>query len=283
MDRRALADYLRARRQALQPEDLGLSPGLRRRTPGLRREEVAELASISPDYYARIEQARGPHPSREVLVAVARALLLDEPARRHLLTLAGLAAPDGARMVTHVSPAIIRLLRRLDRATAAIVCDATQEVIAWNDLALALLDDFPSHSDRSLPRRLFLWGQPHERHFGMNLEERYERFIVARLRRAAARYPEDQRVTRLLDELRASERFRTLWDAQVDQGAGHGLVKRLTHPVVGRLELSCDTLEVPEVDQDLVIFSADPVSPSHRALEVLATVGRQRLSTPADA
>jgi len=142
VDRRELADFLRSRRERITPADAGLPAGRRRRTPGLRREEVAQLAFISTEYYTRLEQARGPHPSREVLAALARALRLTDAERDHLHHLAGLPPGPPPGPSREVRPSILALLRRLPQA-AAIVLSATYEVIAWNDLAAALLGDSP--------------------------------------------------------------------------------------------------------------------------------------------
>lgn len=143
MDRRELAGFLRSRRERITPADVGLPAGQRRRTPGLRREEVAQLAFISTEYYARLEQARAPHPSREVLAQLARALRLSDAERDHLHHLAGAPPGPPPGPSREIRQSIVDLLRRLPEA-AALVVSATYEVIAWNDLAAALMEDFPS-------------------------------------------------------------------------------------------------------------------------------------------
>lgn len=134
MDRAALADLLRSRRERLDPADVGLPPGQRRRTPGLRRDEVAGLAAISTDYYTRLEQRRGPQPSPGVLTALARALRLTEDERDHLFRLAGQAAPERHSTGAHVSPGVLYLLDRLVD-TPAIVLDDLGTAIVQNQMS----------------------------------------------------------------------------------------------------------------------------------------------------
>ncbi|MGO4418605.1 helix-turn-helix transcriptional regulator, partial [Streptomyces sp. MCAF7] len=193
MDRRELADFLRSRRERITPADVGLPAGPRRRTPGLRREEVAQLAFISTEYYARLEQARAPRPSREVLAGLARALRLTDAERDHLHHLAG--APPGPLPgpSREVRQSILDLLHRLPQA-AATVMSATFEVLAWNDLAAALMEDFSAlqRRDRNLVRRVFLG--PHrdgQRLYGVSDADAFARNSAQRLRATAARYPDD--------------------------------------------------------------------------------------------
>ncbi|UOT03831.1 helix-turn-helix transcriptional regulator [Rhodococcus opacus] len=189
MDRRELGGFLHSRRECITPADVGLPGGSRRRTPGLRREEVAQLAFISTEYYTRLEQARGPCPSREVLAGPARALRLSDAERGHLHHLAG--APPGPLTgpSREVPQSILDLLRRLPH-TAAIVLSATYEVIAWNDMAAALLEDFsplPRH-ERNLVRRAYLAPQSRERlPYDPFDAEAFARAAARRLRATAAR------------------------------------------------------------------------------------------------
>src|SRR5690606_13442212 len=140
MDRAQLAEFLRHRREALHPEDVGLSRGPRRRTPGLRREEVAQLAGISTDYLNRLEQARGPQPSPQVLGALARALRLGADERDHLFRLAGHPAPERGAGSTHVSPALLRILDRLPDTPAQVMSELG-ETLAQTAPAKVLLGD----------------------------------------------------------------------------------------------------------------------------------------------
>jgi len=149
LKRGELATFLRTRRQRLRPADVGLPAGGRRRTPGLRRQEVAELAGISVDYYIRLEQARGPHPSRQVLTALGRALVLTADEREYLFRLAGESPPPAAVPSREISPGIRNLLDSMPE-TPAYVVDAKYDVLAWNSLA-TLVSDTPVSS---------LWNRP---------------------------------------------------------------------------------------------------------------------------
>ncbi|MFG1928487.1 helix-turn-helix transcriptional regulator [Cryptosporangium sp. NPDC048952] len=273
MDRRELADFLRSRRERITPADVGLPAGQRRRTPGLRREEVARLAYISPEYYSRLEQARGPRPSREVLAGLARALRLSDAERAHLHHLAGApaAAPPGP--LREVRQSILDLIERLP-LSAAFVTAADYEVLAWNDLAAALMTDFSAlpRRDRNLLRRAFLGGL-----FGVSDRAEFERSSTRQLRAVVARYPDDPGLQELVDELHAgSERFRTLW-ASHDVDSGPTLSKTFQHPVVGPVTVNCDALDVADRDQRVVIYTAIPGSASEEALRLLSVIGTQRM------
>lgn len=191
MARHELARFLRDRREGLRPQDIGLPADPHRRTPGLRREEVAELAHMSVDYYTRLEQARGPRPSPRILDGLAGALRLAPAERSHLFRLAGTSAPPGVRAVRRVRPHIAQMLRRLPD-TGAIVTDAAYDVVAWNPLAQALLgDDLGRHGN--LARRRFLArGHVYE----SSSAEEFGHIVVARLRRAADHYPMTRRSPR---------------------------------------------------------------------------------------
>ncbi|MFE9927993.1 helix-turn-helix domain-containing protein [Streptomyces sp. NPDC005533] len=158
MDKHALAAFLHSRREQIRPQDVGVPHGTRRRTPGLRREEVAQLAHISTDHYSRLEQARGRHPSRQVLHGIARALRLSDQERAHLFQLAGELEQDRDRLPSRVvAPATNALLDRLSDMPALVV-DNTCQVLAWNPLAAALFGDFSAlgSTDRNILRRIFL-------------------------------------------------------------------------------------------------------------------------------
>lgn len=212
MDRAQLADFLRRRRQALQPEDVGLAKGPRRRTSGLRREEAATLASMSTDYYARIEQQRGPRPSEQMLAAIARGLRLTQDKRDHLFRLAGHTPPPQARRNTHVSPALMRVLDRLD--TPAQVMTDVGETLAQNPLAVALLGDQTSFTGRAR-NAIYRWFTDVEerRIYAAEDHDLYTRSYVAVLRAALTRYPDDPGPAALVDLLRhESEEFADHWD-----------------------------------------------------------------------
>ncbi|MEW1656718.1 MULTISPECIES: helix-turn-helix transcriptional regulator [unclassified Streptomyces] len=282
MDRQELAAFLRSRRERIGPAEVGLPTGPRRRTPGLRREEVAQLAFISTEYYTRLEQARGPRPSREVLAGLARALRLSYAERDHLHHLAGAppGPPPGPSRVVRQS--ILDLLERLPQA-AAIVLSATFEVIAWNPLAAALMEDFSALSprDRNLVRRAFLGPRPQGRRlYGVSDVEAFARTSARRLRATAARYPDDPEVTRLVHELRSgSEEFARLWDSH-EVCAEPALCKTFRHPMVGPVTVNCDTLDITDRDQRVVIYTATPGSPSEEALRLLSVVGTQSMDVP---
>jgi transcriptional regulator with XRE-family HTH domain len=276
VDRQELAGFLRTRRERITPADVGLPAGPRRRTPGLRREEVAHLAHMSTEYYTRLEQARAPHPSREVLAGLARALRLSDAERDHLHHLAGLPpAPPGPSR--EVRQSILDLIIRLPTAAATVI-SASFEVIAWNDLAAALMEDFSAlpRRDRSLIRRVFLG--PHL--YGVSDAEAFARHSASRLRAVAARYPGDLEIAELVRDLLAgSELFRELW-ASHDVGAEPTLRKTFQHPVVGPITVNCDVLDIADRDQRLVIYTAVPGSPSEEALKLLAVIGTQRMDVP---
>ncbi|MGK3941462.1 helix-turn-helix transcriptional regulator [Streptomyces caeruleatus] len=267
MARQELARFLRDRRAGLRPHEIGLTTtGTARRTPGLRREEVADLAHMSVDYYTRLEQARGPRPSPRILDALARALRLTSAERSHLFRLAGSNPPPGSNAVRQVRPHVARMLERLPE-TAAIVTDAAYGVVAWNPLAQALFGGDLARGTTNLARHRFL-GQG--RMYESSSTEEFGHIVVARLRRAADRYPHDPRVTTLLADLHAgSEEFRHIWQTRPVHAPGHR-TKTLAHPEVGTLRLNCDVLLVPEDDQEVVLVTADPGSPAVRALHTLA-------------
>ncbi|MEU6122395.1 helix-turn-helix transcriptional regulator [Streptomyces sp. NPDC047123] len=285
MDRRVrqeLGDFLRSRRERITPADVGIPAGARRRTPGLRREEVAQLAYISAEYYTRLEQARATHPSREVLAQLARALRLSDAERDHLHHLAGTPPGPAPGPSREVRQSIVDLLRRLPEA-AAVVMSATYEVIAWNDLAAALMEDFSalSRRDRNLVRRAFLGPHPHGRRlYGVSDADEFARTSAQHLRAAAARYPHDPEVSGLVEELlTGSEEFAALWAAH-DVTARPTLCKTFAHPLVGPVTVSCDVLDITDRDQHVVIYTATPGSPSEEALRLLSVIGTQRMGVP---
>ncbi|MGV9797854.1 helix-turn-helix transcriptional regulator [Mycobacterium sp. NPDC003449] len=280
VDKRELGAFLRSRRERIRPSDVGLPVGPRRRTPGLRRDEVAHLAYISTEYYTRLEQARAPHPSGEVLSGLVRALRLSDAERVHLYLLAGVEPhrPTGPPRVVRQS--ILDLLRRLPQA-AAIVVSATYEVIAWNDLACALMEDFSalSRRDRNLVRRAFL-GPPSpggQRLYGVSDADVFARTCAQNLRATVARYPDDPETIELITELRSgSSEFAQLWDSH-DVNARPMLCKTFAHLTVGPIAVNCDVLDIADRDQRMYIYTPDPGSPAEEALRLLAVLGTQRM------
>lgn len=283
-----LRDFLRSRRARIGPEDVGVAahPG-RRRVPGLRREEVAQLAGVSVDYYTRLEQGRTLHVSAEVLDAVARALRLDATERSHLFDLArpqraprpgpGRAAAAGAPGPAEsggpqrVRAGLYRVLDALDDGTPAMIMGRRLEVLAANRLAEALYADFgaPDQRGRNLARFLFL--DPAARPLFADWESA-ARGAVAALRFYAGRHPYDPGLSPLVDELAASdEDFRRWWAGHDVLEHTHG-TKRFRHPAVGELALEYESLAFPDdPDQTLYLYTAEPGSPSDAALRTLAS------------
>ncbi|MEU5822037.1 helix-turn-helix transcriptional regulator [Streptomyces sp. NPDC047803] len=253
-----LADFLRRSRERLTPRDVGLVEGPRRRTPGLRREEVAVLAGMSADYYMRLEQARGPQPSVQVLGALAGALRLTEDERDHLYVLAGHRPPEGARAGEYLRPGLRYLLDRLNGVPVQVVSDLG-DLLAQNDLALALFGCVctVAEDDRNIVVRWFT--EPGVRgHFATEEHEEQARQLVADLRAATARRGNDPASRSLVARLRsASPEFVALWDRhEVAVRRSHPY--RLVHPDLGRIELDCEVLATPAVDQRLRIFTPPP-------------------------
>lgn len=278
MDRSELAQFLRGRRARVQPADVGLSAGARRRTPGLRREEVAWLAGTSVDYYIRLEQARGPRPSRQVLGALARALRLSGDEHAYLLHLVG-EVPASPGLARDVPAGVLHLLDRLDD-TPAMVLDAKHNILAWNAIAAALYAGFTAVDSRE--RNMLRW---HFRHAHTMLEpaeaDRLACEYVADLRAAAGHHPNDPGIQELVTELCAqSPRFAELWSAREVQ-VQRSTTQRVAHPTVGPLELKAQTLLVSCADQRLVFYTAVPGTPSHEALQLLRITGVHNPDTDA--
>jgi transcriptional regulator with XRE-family HTH domain len=277
MDKQALGAFLRSRRERLQPEDFGLPTGSRRRTPGLRREEVAVLAHISTEYYVRLEQGRAPRPSADVLAGISGALRLTDGESDHLHVLAGTAPKRTGQHRRDVRPSILALLERLPQ-TAAFVMSAAFEVLAWNDLTAALMEDFAAVSpeNRNLARRAFATPAPDDGPlYGISDAATFRQYVVMELRSTQARYPSDPAVTDLVDELHAtSAEFARLW-ARHDVQAAPMLTKTFNHPVVGEITVDCDSMLLTDRDQHLVLYSAPPNSKSAEALAFLSALGSE--------
>ena len=275
-----LGAFLRSRRERITPADVGLPAGRRRRTPGLRREEVAQLAFVSAEYYTRLEQARGPSPSREVLGGLARALRLSDAERDHLHHLAGVPPGPPPGPSRNVRASVHDLVRRLPLA-AATVTSAVYDVLVWNDLAAALMEDFSAVSprDRNLARRAFLGPRRDGQGlYGVSDVAEFRRSVAAGLRGAAARYPDAPEVTGLVEELLAgSEEFARLWE-RGEVAPPRVLRKTFHHPLVGPVTVNCDVLDIADRDQHVVIYTADPGSSSEEALRLLSVVGTQRMA-----
>ncbi|TDD43728.1 XRE family transcriptional regulator [Kribbella antibiotica] len=276
MDRGQLAEFLRVRRERLTPADVGLPAGLRRRTPGLRREEVASLATMSTDYYTRLEQARGPHPSRPVLTGLARALRLSDAERAHLFRLAGEQPGPPPGPPADVRDGVLRMLARLD--IPGIVLDAKYDVLAWNRQYAALLTDFSAVpvKERNLLRQRFLHGESSR--FSREATQAFAHEASADLRAASATYPDDPAIAGLIADLLAgSPEFADLWSRH-EVARQQTLCQTILHPEVGRIDVICEILVVPDRDQRVVLYTAEPGTPSDQALRLLDVIGTQSLT-----
>ncbi len=267
-----LGAFLKARRAELAPQDLGLpEQDSRRKVAGLRREEVAQLAAISVDYYTRLEQGRV-RASASVLATLARALRLDDDQQRYLYQLAGKtdARPRRRRPSQRVRPAMRRLLDQLT-ATPAIVLGKRLDILEWNACAAALYIDF---SQLPVDRRNYLYllfSDPIMR--SMHLEWEHDaRDAVAALRMESAADPCDPELARLVGELSVRDAdFRTWWAERRVNNAAYG-TKRYRHRLVGDLTLDCDTWSSPDGSgQRLMVLTAESGSPSDDALRILTS------------
>lgn len=270
-DREGLADFLRRRREALRPHDVGLSAGVRRRTQGLRREEVARLASMSTDFYARLEQRRGARPSEDMLAAIARALRFTLDERDHLFALAGHTPPPHIARAEQPAPGLQRILEQL--ATPAQIVTDLGVTLRQNALAIALAGDQTNYTGlrRSIIYRWFTEGT--ERRLLVDDDGMHSRSHVAALRAVYRKGdPEaEELVGRLLQE---SEEFAQLW-VQHQVASRAGTLKRFNHPLVGLIALTCDILIADNEKEHLLVFTARPGSVDATRLERLAALATQ--------
>jgi transcriptional regulator with XRE-family HTH domain len=269
--------FLKARRAALDPAQLGLPNGVaRRRVLGLRREEVAQLAGISVDYYTRIEQGRAPAISDAVLDAIARALRLTPAEHTYLrnITLpshrnaAGACANAGRPAVR---PQVLELLQAMDDTVPATVHGPGTDVLAWNRLACRLAFDYAALSTADLNAARLVFLHPEARAFYPDWEEVAGETVSA-LRAEVGQFPDNGRPHQVMCELRdASAEFRRFWDAQDVVDRDHG-VKRIHNPEVGELVVTFEAFTVPNApDQRLCTYTAPKGSETERKLRVLAT------------
>ncbi|MFF4173992.1 helix-turn-helix domain-containing protein [Streptomyces sp. NPDC001744] len=273
-----LSEFLRSRRARLKPEDVGLPEfGRYRRVPGLRREELAQLAGVSVAYYTRLEQGNGRNVSLEVLDSIARALRLSDTERAHLTHLAKPTVKKRQRAAfsrpQQVRPGLLHLLDSMD-GVPAVVLGRRLDLLAWNRMARALLGDFTTWEphERNMARMVFL--DPNARSLYLDWEHKATE-VVSVLRLYAGCWPDDPLLLALVGELSVrSEEFRSLWAAHTVADKGHG-AKRMRHPLVGEMTLSYETLKVSGADPDLVLvtYQAEPGTPSADALRLLAQWG----------
>jgi transcriptional regulator with XRE-family HTH domain len=280
-DQNELAEFLKARRSELAPSDLGLPDGGRqRRVAGLRREEVAQLASISTDYYTRLEQGRI-SPSAPVLASLARVLRLDDDQRTYLYELAGTnaaSAKSRRRTPQKIKPHMQRVLDHITD-TPAIVMTPTHDILAWNPLAAALMVDFSEIPERDRNFMRLLFTDPRMRSLYPDWEG-LARSVVSYIRMEAARKPDDPRLAEVVGDLSIrDEQFRQWW------AGTHVAVKRrgtrtYNHPVVGEITLDWDPLTSDaDPDQQLIIYTAEPGSHSEQALRELAAWAAENIGT----
>jgi transcriptional regulator with XRE-family HTH domain len=263
----SIGEFLRSRRARIQPCDVGLPEYGRRRVPGLRREELAQLAGVSVDYYVRLEQGRSPSVSDAVLDAIARALRLDATESAHLRNLARPGRPARVpERPQRVRPGLLRMLEMM-RDIPAFILGRRMDVLAWNPLADAVTG-FSGLDRPNAARHAFLYPA------GRALYPEWEAVAaetVAYLRLHAGRYPDDTRMADLVEELSAgSEAFRRLWAGQDVVEKTHG-PKLIHHPQVGELEFRFETFAPPgDEDQLLVAYTVAAGSPAEERLRLLA-------------
>ncbi|MFD7645608.1 helix-turn-helix transcriptional regulator [Kitasatospora sp. NPDC059795] len=266
-----LGEFLRLRRARIQPSDVGLPEfGRRRRVPGLRREEVAQLAGVSVDYYVRLEQGRGDGVSAEVLDAVARVLRLDLTERRHLHDLARPPREPARPGPRQLRGGLRLLLDALD--APAFVLGRCLDVVAWNALGDAVMGFSALPPGQvNVARHAFLSAA------GRRLYPEFERVAAetaAFLRVDAARHPDDPELAALLADLSTDPLFADLWARHGVREKAHGR-KLLLHPRVGELDVGYETLTPPgEPGLQLVVYTAEPGSPTAERLALLAGAAR---------
>jgi transcriptional regulator with XRE-family HTH domain len=272
IDRAGLGDFLRRRRAALQPEDVGLPRGRRRRTEGLRREEVAALCHMSADYYARLERGDGPLPSEQMLAAIAQGLHLTVDERDHVFRLAGHPLPPRGGGSEHIGPGLLRVLDRLEDTPAEIVTELG-ETLRQTPLGIALTGDLTRFEgpERSIGFRWFT--DPDMRELYPREDHGFlSRLWASGLREVRGRRGPRSRAAALADLLLArSEEFREVWQLQ-EVGLRPAETKRFLHPEVGLLDVTCQNLIDPATSQSLLVYTAVPGTESHEKLALLSTL-----------
>ena len=275
IDRSGLAEFLRRRREALQPEDVGLARGERRRTAGLRREEVAALAHMSVDYYSRLERRRGPQPSEQMAAALAQGLHLTLAERDHLFRLAGHNPPPRGTASEHISPGMLRIFDRLQDTPAEIVTELG-ETLRQTALSVALVGDLTKYSgpERSIGYRWFT-DPDARRRYAPGDHQLLSRVFASGLREVATLRGPGSQASALVEDLGArSAEFRDLWDAH-EVGVRPHEVKHFVHPELGDLELNCQSLVDPGQSHSLLVYTASPGTDSHQKLQLLSVIGTQ--------
>jgi transcriptional regulator with XRE-family HTH domain len=277
INRVGLAEFLRRRRESLQPEDVGLPRGQRRRTSGLRREEVASLCHMSTDYYSRLERERGPQPSEQMIASIAQGLHLSLDERDHLFRLAGHSPPTRGEASEHISPGLLRIFDRLVDTPAEIVTELG-ETLRQTALGVALTGDLTCYSGpaRSIGYRWFT--DPATRQLYAPEDHPFlTRMFASGLRGVVTLRGPGSRAARLADLLLAqSDEFREVWDDH-EVGLRPNEVKHFVHPELGALELTCQTLLDPVQSHSLLVYTAIPGSESYEKLQLLSVIGAHAL------
>jgi transcriptional regulator with XRE-family HTH domain len=278
MDRAALADFLRRHREALQPADVGLPAPVRRRTPGLRREDVAALAVMSTDYYTRLEQQRGPQPSEQMLGSLARALRLTGDERDYLFQLAGHTAPVTVSGGAHVPPALLRVLDRLSD-TPALILSNLGETLVQNRMAAALFGDRTGFVGLARSEIYRWFTDPAERlRYPEHDRDRQSRAQVANLRFAYGSMGPRSRAGEIVRALqKASPEFAMLWE-QHEVARRFEDHKVLVHPELGEIEVDCQVLFTEDQSMALLVLTAPPRSEGYEKLQLLGVLGQERFS-----
>lgn len=273
-----LASSLRTWRGRVSPGEAGLSPRGRRRVIGLRRQEVAQLAGLSVEYLARLEQGRAGHPSASVLMSLARVLRLSDQERAHLFRLADQAEPLSGQIKRHITPSVQRILDRLTDTPVTVV-DASWQCVTSNALGYALTGDTSTLPLREQNLAWTTFTNAPSRYLRTEDEERLLRLeVVADLREAWVRYPKDTLLRDLIADLQAvSPDFVKLWEQRVPPQPAPSS-RTFLHPEIGPITLDCDFLTVRDSDLRLIVYTAAPGSEAARQVDLLATVGLQPLS-----
>ncbi|MCX2729104.1 helix-turn-helix transcriptional regulator [Saccharopolyspora sp. NFXS83] len=273
MQREQLAHFLRRRRESVRPADVGIAEGPRRRTAGLRREEVAMLAGMSVDYVVRLEQGRSSQPSEQLIGALARALRLTDDERDHLFHLAGHHPPFAESAARMARAGLLRMLDLLGDVPAAVLSDLG-EVLAQNRMGVLLMGDQRGFTGdrRHLAYRWFT--EPDDGSQLPEERERHSRELVADLRATAGRRSGDPEVAAFVERLRAvSEDFRRRWDEH-EVGVRRADRKTVVHPRVGPVLVDCETLVTPDQRQELLVLTPADAE-SRERLDLLRVLGTE--------
>jgi len=277
IDRVELAAFLRRRRESLQPEDVGVRRGPRRRTGGLRREEVAALCFMSTDYYSRLERATGPQPSEQMVASIAQGLHLSLDERDHVFRLAGHNPPSRSTSSEHINPGLLRILDRLDDTPAEVVTELG-ETLRQTRMGIALTGDA---AQRQGPAKMLgnRWFTDPAARAPYPPEEQIvlSRVYAAGLRALVTMRGPESRAAQAAELLLPNAEFRALW-SEHQVGLRPPEVKRFHHPEVGPLQLHCQTLLDPDQSHRLLVYTAVPGSDSHEKLQLLAVIGAESLT-----